>query len=98
MLRQFTSSERADRLEEQFYLGLDPEAEVDYGLDPKQEASFPERLSQAIEAYGVGAVAKASGISRQHLSRIAKGGAKASSKLRSKLTCAILQLDSGNSR
>jgi integrase len=77
---------------------LDPEAEVDYGLDPKQEGSLPERLSQAIEAYGLGAVAKAAGISRQHLFRIAKGDAKASPKSRSKLTCAISQLDSSNSQ
>jgi hypothetical protein len=38
----------ADRLEEQFYLGLNPEAEVSYGIDTRGRDLFRERLSQRL--------------------------------------------------
>lgn len=83
----------ADRLEEQFYLGLDPEAEVSYGIDRRDKAPFLERLSRAVQVHGIHETAMEAGISRQQLSAIVSRKAKASDRTMGRLARSAARLD-----
>ncbi len=71
----------ANKWEEQFYLGLNPEDQPDYGLDQTDRKLKLLQLRQAAKKYGVSKLAKAAGISRQHLSSILKGKSQASNRV-----------------
>jgi hypothetical protein len=83
----------ADRLEEQVYLGLDPEAEVDYGIEAQDRDLFWKRLSYAARAYGVGKLATAAAISRQQLWAIIHRDVKPSERRLERMRRAIAALE-----
>jgi hypothetical protein len=58
----------ANEWEAQFYLGLDEEEQVDYGLTPTSSRSLSRDMRAAIKRIGQRAVARKSGVSRQQLS------------------------------
>jgi hypothetical protein len=83
----------ANRWEEQSYLGADPEAEIVYGAAKRDHAEFAVDLKTAIERFGSVAIAKAAGVSRQHLTAIVQGDAKPSDKMVERLKKAIVTQD-----
>ncbi len=72
----------ANRWEEQFYLGLDPEAQVEYGLTPDEAERARAHQRAMAKAVGVGRLAEQMGISRRQLSNILHGNANASARSR----------------
>jgi transcriptional regulator with XRE-family HTH domain len=83
----------ADRLEEQIYLGLDPEAEINYGHEPPDSKLFLAQMSRAVKTHGIGKVAKAAGISRQQLWEIIRRNANPSDRTLESVGRAIAALD-----
>jgi DNA-binding phage protein len=65
----------ANRWEEQFYLGLDPEAQIEYGCGPEAIEQLRARISEAAAEFGQRKLARASGVSREQLRAIINGGA-----------------------
>ena len=63
----------ANRWEEQFYLGVDEDEQIDYGVTRKEAKKGRVALRTAIKAAGQRKVARESGISRRTLSRFMQG-------------------------
>jgi hypothetical protein len=59
----------ADRWEEQFYLGADEGAEIDYGLTPEDIRKTMENIRQGVKKLGQRKLAALTGIPQQTLSR-----------------------------
>jgi hypothetical protein len=83
----------ANRLEEQSYLGIDPEAEIEYGAGPEDRRPALTEINRAINRHGPSALAKAAGVSRQHLNAILSGDATPSDLMLSRLRRAVMLLD-----
>ena len=83
----------ANRWEEQSYLGIDPEAAIIYGAAERDHAEFVVDLNTAIDRFGSVAIAKAAGVSRQHLTAIVQGDAKPSDKMVERLKKGIVSQD-----
>jgi hypothetical protein len=66
----------ANRWEEQFYLGYDPETQTEYGMDEQGRAEFRARLCEAEKMYGQRNLAKTAGVAREQLRAILKAGAQ----------------------
>jgi hypothetical protein len=79
----------ANRWEEQFYLGRDPEAQIEYGMDEESRDEFLARLSEAEKMYGQRNLSKTAGVAREQLRVIQKGGAQPRPKTVAKLLRAI---------
>jgi DNA-binding phage protein len=79
----------ANRWEEQFYLGLDPETQIEYGIDEDSGEQFPARLRQAVKLYGERNLARTAGVAREQLRAVRKGEAKPRPKTMAKLLRAI---------
>lgn len=60
----------ADQWEEQFHLGSDENAEINYGLPPKEKAEHKKRLNSSVRKFGERRIAKSVGISRAKLKSI----------------------------
>ncbi|HXP73030.1 MAG TPA: helix-turn-helix transcriptional regulator, partial [Stellaceae bacterium] len=82
----------ANRWEEQFYLGAEPEAQIVYGSAPQEERQVCARLQEAMERHRVTAIAEASGLSRKHIYAIAKRKTRPSAEALNKLNRALDQL------
>ena len=63
----------ADRMDEEYVLGVRGEMAIDYGGDPRQGARAAAQLRRAIAVHGKSAVAEATGVSRGTLAKIARG-------------------------
>jgi transcriptional regulator with XRE-family HTH domain len=63
----------ANRWEEQFFLGLDPEAQNEYGLATADRERLRDTIREAIKAIGMGKFATITKWSRQHLYDILAG-------------------------
>ena len=83
----------ANRWEEQSHLGIDPEAEVAYGIAPADRQSELARLKSAAEAYGLSVLARTAGVSRQHLDAVLSGHASPSARMIARLKAAATKLD-----
>jgi hypothetical protein len=68
----------ANRWEEQFHLGADPEAQSEFGFTPDDQERMRDAIRRAAEAHGVHALARKARLSRQHLTEILSGRAPAS--------------------
>lgn len=80
----------ANRWEEQSYVGAyEPESEFEYGLTPEDRLQALETVRKAADEFGQRALAKAAGISLQHLSAILTGKAGPSTKTAVKIMSAI---------
>jgi hypothetical protein len=85
----------ADQLEEQVYLGVDPEAEIDYGLVRPDEDLWA-RVRQAIKAHGLRAVSRAAGVSRERVSAMTRRSARVRIKTKNKIARGIAALDAAH--
>ena len=83
----------ANRWEEQFYLGLDPEAQIEYDGGPEATEQARLRICQAVATFGQRKLARASGVAREQLRAILKGEAQPRSKTVARLLRAISPLE-----
>ena len=65
----------ANRWEEQFYVGLDPEAQIEYDGGPEAVEQIRARICDAAIQFGQRVLAKSAGVSREQLRTIIKGQA-----------------------
>ena len=63
----------ANRWEEQFHLGAEPEAQSEYGLQPETREQAMVLIANAVQLYGLQAVALAGRVWKQLLSQAIKG-------------------------
>jgi hypothetical protein len=63
----------SNRWQEQFYLGNEDGAEIDYGKAPDDEAAYLDAIRAQIVAVGQRKIARDSGISRRTISRFVEG-------------------------
>jgi hypothetical protein len=83
----------ANHWEEQFFLGLSEDAQIEYGIAPENTDQFREVLRNAAAVHGMRQISRVSGIVRNTLSRIIKSTIVLSGRLIEKLTRAITELD-----
>jgi transcriptional regulator with XRE-family HTH domain len=83
----------ANKLEEQFYLGLDPEAQLEYGISPEQKDEMLQYVLQAISVHGAKNMADAAKLTERHVLKISSGKANPSEKALAKLHAAAKILD-----
>ena len=83
----------ANRWEEQSYLGIDPEAEVAYGMAPEDRKQLLTVIREAANRYGQRKLAKAAGISLPHLSAILLSTVSPSEAMLEKLIRGVATLD-----
>jgi hypothetical protein len=82
----------ANRWEEQFYLGLDPDAQIEYGPAPEDLDRLRESMLHACRSFPHHALAAESGVSLREVSAILQGQREPSRGTRMKLNRAALQL------
>lgn len=63
----------ANRLEERFFLGELPEAQIEYGRHPGDQQRLMTIITQATKSYGIGNIAREAQMSRQQLHAILSG-------------------------
>jgi hypothetical protein len=85
----------ANRWEEQFYLGRDPEAQIEYDGGPEATEQARVRICEGAAAFGQRRLARASGVAREQLRAILKGEAQPRPKTVAKLLAAITALTLG---
>lgn len=80
----------ANRWEEQFHLGADPEAQAEYGLSPEEREQAIALVREVVERFGQRKLAKAARISRNTLAAVVNGTAtlppQATARLRQVIT------------
>jgi len=86
----------SNRWEQQFHLGAEPEAQIEYGSEPKERERFLARLREAVKEQGVSAIARAAKISRQHLYSVLRGNAIPSDHVARRLNSIFLVRNSLN--
>jgi hypothetical protein len=72
---QVMIGKEADRLEEEFLLGLGEDLVVEYGADPEDASATFLRLREAISRFGKCRVASATGVDRKTLAKVERGEA-----------------------
>lgn len=82
----------ANRWEEQFYLGYDPETQIEYGTDEESAKLVHVRLCEAAKSYGQRELARTAGVAREQLRAILKREARPRAKTIAKLLRAISAL------
>ncbi len=63
----------ANRWEEQFHLGADPEAQAEYGISPVEQEQVIVMIREAVERFGQRKVARATRMSRNTLAAVVSG-------------------------
>jgi hypothetical protein len=84
----------ADRWEEQYYLGLDLDAQIEYGSSSQDADAIWDLIRDACRKNGVRNVARAAGLSHTHVSRLCRGEFKSTPKLLALLSRALAVLAS----
>jgi len=80
-------------LEEQFFLGLSEDAQIEYGQDPNSAELFREELRRAASVHHMRRISVVSGITRNSLSLIARGQITVTPIIVERLIRAITKLD-----
>jgi transcriptional regulator with XRE-family HTH domain len=88
----FYIGKEANRLEEQSYLGIDPEAEIAYGSATNDRESLLAYMRNAADAHGLSRLAREAGVSRQHLNAVLSGRAVPSAKTLTQLSRSATKL------
>ena len=88
----------ADRLEKQYFLGLEEDAAVDYGSAPEGRAAAEKRVRDGIRRFGQQAAARAARMSLRDVSRAALEGAKVSLKQVLRLDRALANMEAAVDR
>ena len=87
----------ANRWEEQFDLGYDPEAQIEYDDDPEAVEQIRVRIRKAVGAFGQRRLARASGVSREQIRTILNTGAVMRKATTTKVLVAISALAQASS-
>ena len=82
----------ANRWEEQFHLGADPEAQSEYGMAPEDRERMLTTIRNAAGTLGLAALAHAASISRRHVGAILAGKLVATNSKLLKLSKAAAKL------
>lgn len=82
----------ANRWEEQFHLGLDLEAQTEYGISPGDRRTILRIVRQAVKQFRQRALAEAAGVSLRDVSKIVRGKQKVSPTSLIRLYHAVSQL------
>jgi hypothetical protein len=82
----------ANRWEEQFYLGLDPEAQIEYDGGPEAIEQIRARICDAAALFGRRLLARTSGVSREQLRAIISGRAAPRARTVARLLRAVSAL------
>jgi hypothetical protein len=85
----------ANRWEEQFFLGLDPEAQPEYGAGPAGKKLL-DNIRRAVKEYGIARLASTAGLSRQYLSTLLKVKSRLDLEIITKLNRAVETLKAGS--
>jgi transcriptional regulator with XRE-family HTH domain len=83
----------ANRWEEQSYLGIDPAAEIAYGMPPRDQKQKVVRIKYATARFRVSALAREANLSRQHLNSILSAKAAPSAATLNRLMQAATRLE-----
>ncbi len=83
----------ANRWEDQFFLGYDPEAQVDYGPKPDTYRSLRAQALKGCEPFGVMEVSRAAAVSHGVVSEFLRGKVHPSVQTLNKILAALPQLD-----
>jgi transcriptional regulator with XRE-family HTH domain len=82
----------ANRWQEQFFLGLDPDAQIEYGMDQADVLHFVEGIVQACRDYDVRKVAERAGLDHAGLCRLLRGQTRPKPATLSRLRVAVQEL------
>lgn len=83
----------ANKWEEQSLLGADPDAQIEYGVNPDDKNRMLQRVWDAITAHGAKAVAQASRLSPRHVRKVLHGQSQPSGATLAKLYAAARSLE-----
>jgi DNA-binding phage protein len=83
----------ANRWEEQFYLGGDPEAQSEFGFAAEDVGRLIAAVQQTVKTHGIQGLARKARVSRQHLAAIVDRKVKASQEVMVRLCAAAAVLD-----
>ena len=83
----------ANKWEEQYYLGIKEEAQIEYGISFDDQNALMNTLLHAITTYGTGAIAHDSGISSRYINKIQHCQSQPRPATLSKLNSAIRHLE-----
>jgi transcriptional regulator with XRE-family HTH domain len=86
----------ANKWEEQFFTGLNPDAQIEYGMCLEQKADMLESVLKAIKKYGIKPMANAAKLSPRYVLEIFKGQSQPSDKALARLYSAIQMLEAVN--
>jgi len=88
----------ANKWEEQFFTGFDPDAQIEYGMCAEQKAKMIKAVLQAIEKYGIKPMADISKLSSRHILNIHKDKTNLSENALLKLYTAAKTLENTNNK
>lgn len=88
----------ANKWEEQFFTGFDPDAQIEYGMCAEQKTEMLVTVLQAIRGYGVRPMADISKLSPRHISNINKDKTNLSENALLKLYSAAKTLENTNNK
>lgn len=90
----------ANKWEEQYLLGYDPAAQIEYGITPEQKIETFNGVLEGIEIHGAKRVAEIANLSERYVLKISKGQANPPHKTLAKLNRAtkILEIDSAEQK
>jgi hypothetical protein len=83
----------AHRWEEQSFVGLDPEAQIDYGVTPQDRKRVIAKVRKSADTYGQRKLAAASSVSLQQVSAILLGAAIPTDETLGKLIHGMVELE-----
>jgi transcriptional regulator with XRE-family HTH domain len=83
----------ANKWEEQYFTGYDPEAQIEYGICSDQNNKMLESIINTIKIYGTKSMAKVSKLSERYILKVYNNKAKPSNAVIKKLYSAIEILD-----
>ncbi len=86
----------ANKWEEQFYLGLDPEAQIEYGICPEQKNEILKAVLKSISIHGAKSIAEAARMSERYVLEVGKGKTSPSEKALTRLQSAVKALENAN--
>ncbi len=83
----------ANKWEEQFYTGLDPDAQIEYGICPERKGEMLQNVVQAITTFGAKNIADAAKLSEKYVFEVGKGRRNPSEKVIARLHSAVKALE-----
>ena len=86
----------ANKWEEQFFTGFNPNAQIEYGISIEQKKEMLQTVLNAISVYGLKCIAQKAKVSERYVSKIVKSETNVSDKILLKLYSAIQLLKKDN--